>query len=93
MKNKILLPNRYGDKNYLEKIGGNEWKLIIDEKGSSCLRVIGEPLGEVNAIDPSGGPFMAVGDEITGVGIINRIIFDKEKKYWILTINEKQKNG
>ena len=74
MGKKILLPNRYGDKNYLELIHKDtesaKFKLILEN--DFCCRFIypeGTDLGEIatathfnlEAVDPSGGPFMGIG--------------------------------
>ena len=56
--NMIKLFNRYGDDIYLEQAqdGSNIYYLKGD---LSYMRIIGEP-DNIDAIDPSGGPYMAV---------------------------------
>ena len=71
--NKIKLYNRDGANMWLEKtkdLGNNlsEWKLKVDNKHQYCLeyiRCIGN-YPEIDAIDPSGGPFISVADEFEG---------------------------
>ena len=63
---KIKLPNRYGDKNYLEEVEPNKYKLVLDSNsGNLRFGFIEENYHEY--VDPSGGPFMKVGQEIPGV--------------------------
>lgn len=53
--------NRYGEKVYLKNISDNKYELI----SLYGYRIIFFPDGEeVNSIDPSGGPFLSVGDVI-----------------------------
>ena len=71
---KIKLPNRDGANLYLEKIEDLEnnlskWSLKVDKKHDYCLhylRVIGKSLDEIEAIDPSGGPFMSINSLLEG---------------------------
>lgn len=80
---KIKLFNRDGAKLFLEEIGGidkenSEYKLTIDDTHSYCLKYVRYILNSDNktiyAVDPAGGPFMAVGNTI-------------EDKYQIVKIN------
>lgn len=63
---KIKLPNRYGDKNYLEEVGPNKYKLVLDPNNGN-LRFGFIEKNHHEYVDPSGGPFMEVGQEIPGV--------------------------
>lgn len=75
---KIKLFNRDGADLWLEKIEEVEqhiskWKLKVDEEHSYCLeylRVIGTPLDrkvvDIEAIDPSGGPYIPLGGILKG---------------------------
>lgn len=58
---KIKLPNRDGSDLYLIN-KGDYWKLEGPELYTTYLRIIGDFPNEVVAIDPPGGPFMAIGD-------------------------------
>lgn len=68
--NKIKLYNRDGANLWLEKIKNisdniSEWQLKVDKNHKYCLeylRIIGNYPKEINAIDPSGGPMLSVGD-------------------------------
>ena len=107
--NEIKLFNRDGAKLYLEKIKEiepniYEWKLVVDSKHDYVLkycRYIGQHQIENNkinwdiieAIDPSGGPFISLADEfefctlndedeiITKVGKIVKI--NSVKSIWL----------
>ena len=70
--NKIRLYNRDGADLWLENTGKCAdkniyvWKLRVDRKHEYCLhymRVIGNYPNEIEAIDPSGGPMLSIGDE------------------------------
>ena len=79
---KIKLYNRDGADLWLEKlkeIGPNisEWQLKVDPKHDYCLeylRIIGNYPSEIDAVDPSGGPFISVSDEFEGKYKIIKII-------------------
>ena len=63
----ILLSNRYGDQNYLRQIDKNKYKY---EGKNDYLRVGYKGATQEDGyqfIDPSGGPFMAIGSEVFGI--------------------------
>lgn len=65
---KIKLYNRDGADLWLEKEDSNIWKLKVDQNHTYVLkyiRIIGYP--EIEAIDPSGGPFISVGDVLNDI--------------------------
>ena len=81
--NKIKLFNRDGADLWLKKCNKQiepnvwMWYLDVDEKHAYVLnycRYIGDDILEPEAIDPSGGPMLSVGDEF-------------EEKYKIVKIN------
>ena len=88
---KIILYNRDRANLWLEKEDSDIWKLKVDQNHAYVLeymRVIGYP--KIEAIDPSGGPFISVGD----------ILKDNEKRsYKIIeiinytTLKLKEENG
>lgn len=58
---RISLPNRYRDEVYLEHITDNRWELHC----SDYYRIIyDDDYTTINAIDPAGGPFLAVDTKI-----------------------------
>lgn len=63
---KIKLFNRYGANLYLEQVSNSSfWNLKVDEPHSYVLkyiRVIGDYSNHIEAVDPSGGPFISIGD-------------------------------
>ena len=67
----IKLQARYGYNHTLTHVKDNLWILNPDERSGSYFRLIGfegeSHIGNlVYAIDPDGGPFLAVGDKIEG---------------------------
>ena len=81
----ILLPNRYGDKNYLvpvyeqksDVITNGAYKFEGDQNGGEMIRfILGEDNKTIEAFDPSGGPMLSIGDEIKPgekiTGIVNK---------------------
>lgn len=88
---KIQLSNRYNSGVYLERVGLRTYKLCGDLR---YMRIIGEP-GNIYAVDPAGGPFIAVEDNIAGMAVKNItmdgetyiITFDIETKVIFLDID------
>lgn len=64
----IKLPNRYGLSILLEHIKDNDWKLSIPPKNP--YRIIGEE-NNIRAVDPPGGPFIAIGSKIENKIVVN----------------------
>ena len=63
----VLLPNRYGDNNYLRQIDNNKYRY---ESENGYLRIGYKGDTEQDGyqfIDPSGGPFMTIGSEVYGI--------------------------
>ena len=92
MTDNIKLGNRYGVSNFLEKSGDNRYVLRFEnEKEGEYLR-IGLLEGhswedkEYFFIDPSGGPFMSIGYEVSDGLVISRITEEGEdgKKVWVI---------
>ena len=85
--NRIQLYNRDGANLWIEKIEDENdysiWKLKIDKKHSYCLefmRVLFDEKDNIEAIDPSGGPFISINDTFTNnkykiIKIINSTTF------------------
>lgn len=85
---KIFLPNRYGSKIWLEPKEDNKWLLNGEDNESSYMRVIGYP-DKIEAIDPSGGPFISLGYQV-GDKIVTKIEFDSG---YILTLEDDNKKN
>ena len=75
MKNKIKLYNRDGADLWLKKCNKQiepniwMWYLDVDKEHEYVLnycRIIGDDILEPEAIDPSGGPMLSIGDEFEG---------------------------
>ena len=82
---KIKLFNRDGADLYLENCDVNLWKLSVDDKYKYVLEYIrvGYETDNktINFIDPSGGPYLSVGQRIDGDYVIGAIIeADKQFK-------------
>lgn len=89
---KIRLANRDGASMWLEYIGpyfseekASFWQLKVDDKHKYCLefmRIIGE-LSCIEAVDPSGGPFLSLGyvlnNEYKIIQILNASLFILKK--------------
>lgn len=84
MEEIIKLGNRYNAKNFLEKSGDNRYVLRFenDEEGSYCRVGLLEGHSwednEYFFVDPSGGPFLSIGSEISEGVVINRITSEEE---------------
>ena len=81
---KIKLYNRDGADLWLEKTNNlssgipntSEWVLKVDKKHKYCLeymRIIGDYPKTIEAIDPSGGPMISMGDKIDKFEVVNII--------------------
>jgi hypothetical protein len=68
MKQNIILLARYGYKHCLKNVKDNLWTLECDPKSSGYYRIIGSP-DNIHAIDPDGGPFLSVGDQVSNYHI------------------------
>ena len=60
---------------YIKDIGNDisEWRLTVDKEHEYCLkylRIIGNYPKEIHSIDPSGGPFISVGDVFDNYKIV-----------------------
>lgn len=99
---KILLPNRYKDKNYLEPVEkGKDYKkfklTLNDESGDLCRFIYNEGIttedintateSDLYAVDPSGGPFISIGCEITENEFVTNIHWVKYEGIYITTKN------
>lgn len=63
----ITLYNRYGYIVNLEPYEDNKWVLKLDDESGSYVRVgYKENKKDYYFVDPPGGPFLAVGNEIEG---------------------------
>ena len=62
---KIKLYNRDGANLWIEKLENGQWELKVDKEHEYCLkymRCIGNYPTDIEAVDPSGGPMISVGD-------------------------------
>lgn len=77
MKHKILLENRYGEKNYLVPIDKRLFQLEFENQDSAVqILYLDSEHTKVKAIYPSGGPMLLLGDKILKWKI-NEIYWDK----------------
>ena len=62
---KFRLPSRYGAYVHLERVGRGVFKLCGDFQYLSITR----ERDEIKAVDPDGGPFIAVGSKVAGMEV------------------------
>lgn len=86
--NKILLPNRYGDKNYLVDNGDGTYSADF----SFNFRMLTNADGSVYAVDPSGGPFLMRGytfkDNNNEYTVEDIIVDSNDKLLFTITLKE-----
>lgn len=85
---KIKLFNRYGDDIRLEEVEKGKFAL----RGTDgSIRVIYNDMekDEIHAVDPSGGPFLAIGDHVDEM-TITKICHDKDLKCFVLFVEHKK---
>ena len=67
---KIRLHNRDGNNLWLEKSVDSYWKLRSDKQTNLLsIQISLNSSGEIHSIDPSGGPYLAVGMNVGGYRI------------------------
>lgn len=67
MKPEIQLNSRYGEDNRLVRVGGEDsLKYKLKTRYNYRAGIIEDNQDEYSFIDPSGGPFIAIGSEIDG---------------------------
>ena len=79
--NKIKLFNRDGADLWLEKQKDlednvSQWELKVDKNHKYCIqyiRVIGSYPNNIEAVDPSGGPMINIGDKFNNLKIVKII--------------------
>ena len=62
---KIKLFNRDGANLWIEELKNGQWELKVDKKHDYCLkyiRCIGDYPDNIEAVDPSGGPMINIGN-------------------------------
>lgn len=81
---KIKLGNRYHEDNYLERIEGDKWKLVLgNPKDNGYIRV-GLAEGkqwednEYCFVDPPGGPFISLASKIAGMTVYKITMEEKD---------------
>ena len=84
----IVLSNRYNDEVKLVHQEGNDYLLHMG--GDGWLRVGKNNEGEIAFVDPSGGPFLALGHKVENK-TIEKIEF-KQGTGYILTLKEDETN-
>ena len=88
-KDIIKLYNRYGDNVYLENLEENKWVL---RGGNYCRIIFDKSPDDIEAVDPSGGPFLAVGGKVEGKEIIEIVRISKIGFVFTLKDNENKKS-
>ena len=87
IRHKILLDNRYGEKNYLTPVDKETFKIEwSDPEGSISVRYLDAEHTKIKAIDPSGGPMISLGDKFLKWEVVEIYFKDKE---WYLKVEKK----
>lgn len=83
----LILPSRY-DGDYVELIPLNEniYKVDFTHNPYSCRTIFKDNPDEIEAFDPSGGPFVSVGSEIIPHYKVFSINRDKKTKDLLVTL-------
>ena len=81
-KNPIPLFNRYGYKVFLEYKENNIYYLKGEKDALHAVGVTGYP-DNIIAVDPSGGPYISIGEEIIKDYIVESIEYNKEEGFKI----------
>ena len=93
MKKVINLYNRYDSAIYLERLHDNDWILKAKDPDDLNYMRIGftdDSHEVINFIDPSGGPFMAVGNQIDNKTITS---IEHESGKFIITLEDESKGN
>lgn len=87
IRHKILLDNRYGEKNYLVPVDKETFKIEwSDPEGSISVHYADIDHKKIKAIDPSGGPFIGIGYRILKWSVTEILFKDKE---WYLKVKKR----
>ena len=87
IRHKILLDNRYGEKNYLVPVDKETFKIEwSDPEGSIGVIYLDAEYTKIKAIDPSGGPMISLGDKFLKWEVVEIYFKDKE---WYLKVKKK----
>ena len=82
IKHKILLDNRYGEKNYLVPVDEDTFKIEWnDPDGTISVHYADTEHKIIKAIDPSGGPMITLGDKFLKWEVVE--IYFKDKKWYL----------
>lgn len=77
---KVKLYNRYRYDVHLTEVAENKWELFMDKNASWYRLSPTNAPNELRMVDPSGGPYMAVGFEFDGK-TVKKIIVENDKIY------------
>lgn len=97
---KINLYNRDGADLWLEKTNKKvepriyKWKLKVDKNHDYCLEYM-RIIGDYEAVDPSGGPFISISDEYTSLDdkkIYKIVNIENPVTFWISERNNDREN-
>lgn len=81
IKHKILLDNKYGEKNYLVPVDDETFKIEWeDSEGQLQIHYVDNEHKKIKAINPSGGPFIGLGYKFLK-WLVTAILFQDKKWY------------
>lgn len=81
------LKSRYGDVTKLIHIKSNIYKVDFTDNPYSYRVILEEDNKTIKAFDPSGGPFVSIGDEVLPGLKVTSIYKDEELKSLVLTLD------
>lgn len=81
------LKSRYGDITKLIPVKNNIYKLDFTENPYSYRIILEEDNKTIKALDPSGGPFISIGNEVLPGLKVTSIYKDEELKSLVLTLD------
>ena len=94
----IKLPNRYGTKNYIERVMDNQYVLYVSADEKDWMRMILREGyewddNEYHAVDPSGGPYISIDSILPGTNEIVERIYSIDDNIIINTRNNTKNNN
>ena len=87
ISHKVLLPNRYGERNYLVPIDAETFLIQWENlEGHLQVHYADNEYTKIKAIDPSGGPLIGLGYKILEWEVTEIFFRDKE---WYLKVKKR----
>ena len=81
--------NRHNEDAHLEQIEGADYKFVCDDEYLRCI--FEENNVTLKAIDPSGGPFLNIGYEVSPGFVVKSISQSIKHHCFVVTLKQKEK--